>query len=124
RSPWRGTLISLPSTLFNPQGSLAAQAEGPSAMANAAALVHRMFSAPGGSRHNTEEVLARAAAAHAELLTRAHAQGELGRPLTSLLSILRGRGTTATKRRLLCDPLFIEGLHSLAPFSNELERWH
>src|SRR5262249_2364857 len=93
-------------------------------MANAAALVHRLFSAPGGSRHNTQEVLERAAAAHGELLTRAYTQGELVRPLTSLLAILRGRGATAIKRRLLCDPLFIEGLHSLAPFSAELERWH
>src|SRR5262245_51828333 len=93
-------------------------------MANAAALVHRMFSSPGGSRQNTEEVLERAAAAHAELLTRAYARGELARPLASLLAILRGGGAPATKRRLLCDPLFIEGLHSLAPFSAELERWH
>jgi hypothetical protein len=93
-------------------------------MANAAALVHRMFASPGGSRHNTKEVLERAAAAHAELLTRAFAQGELGRPLASLLAFVRGSGATGTKRRLLCDPLFIEGLHSLAPFSSELERWH
>src|SRR5262249_49093072 len=49
---------------------------------------------------------------------------ELGRPLASLLAFVRGSGATATKRRLLCDPLFIEGLHRLAPFSSELERWH
>src|SRR5438067_12844258 len=93
-------------------------------MVNATALVHRMFRSPGGSRHNTQEVLERAATAHAELLTRACAHGELARPLASLLAFVRGSGATATKRRLLCDPLFIEGLHCLAPFSAELERWH
>jgi hypothetical protein len=93
-------------------------------MANAAALVHCMFRAPGGSRHNTKEVLERAAAAHADLLMRAHAQGELGRPLASLLAFVRASSATASKRRLLCDPLFIEGMHTLAPFSAELERWH
>jgi hypothetical protein len=114
----------IPGAHFKFHGSLRSQVQGHSPMPNSAALVHRMFSSPGGSRHNTKEVLERAATAHAELLTRAYAQGELGRPLASLLAFVRGSGATATKRRLLCDPLFIEGLHTLAPFSTELERWH
>jgi hypothetical protein len=93
-------------------------------MTDAAALVHSMFRAPGGSRHNTRELLKRAAAAHADLLLRAHALGELGRPLASLLAFVRGNRAVASKRRLLCDPLFIEGMHALAPFSADLERWH
>jgi hypothetical protein len=93
-------------------------------MANAAALVHCLFGAPGGSRPNTREILQRAGAAHADLLLRAHARGDLGRPLASLLAFVRGPSATASKRRLLCDPLFIEGMHTLAPFSADLERWH
>ena len=93
-------------------------------MANAGTLVHCMFRAPGGSRHNTREILERAAAAHADLLMRAHAHGELGQPLASLLAFVRGNSATASKRRLLCDPLFIEGMHTLAPFSTDLGRWH
>jgi hypothetical protein len=93
-------------------------------MTNAAALVHRVFRAPGGSRDNTREVLQRAAAAHAELLMRAEAHGGLARPLPSLLAFVRGNSAAASKRRLLCDPLFIEGMHTLAPFSADLEEWH
>src|SRR5207248_6848097 len=36
----------------------------------------------------------------------------------------RGPAPAAEKRRLLCHPLLIEGLHALAPFSPELRRWH
>ena len=53
-----------------------------------------------------------------------HAHGKLGRPLDSLLPFVRGNSATASKRRLLCDPLFIEGMHTLAPFSADLQRWH
>ncbi|HYV37323.1 MAG TPA: hypothetical protein VE988_16565 [Gemmataceae bacterium] len=90
-------------------------------MANAAALVHCIFRAPGGSRYNTREILERAAAAHAELLLQAH--GELGRPLANLLALVSS-GASASKYRLLCDPLLVEAMHTLAPFSANLERWH
>jgi hypothetical protein len=93
-------------------------------VSNAAALVHGLFRAPGGSRHSTRAVLERAAAAHADLLMRAHVRGELGRPLANLQAFVRGNSAPASKRRLLCDPLFIEGMHTLAPFSAELELWH
>src|SRR5947199_1392 len=35
-----------------------------------------------------------------------------------------GPAPAAEKRRLLCHPLFIEGLHALTPFSADLRDWH
>jgi hypothetical protein len=100
-------------------------AEGRS-MPNAAALLHRLFGSPGGTATNTEELLGPAAAAHAGLLTCACARGDLarGRSLAPLLAFLRGPAPAAQKRRLLYHPLFIEGLHGLAPFFADLQRWH
>jgi hypothetical protein len=48
----------------------------------------------------------------------------LERSFDPIRTFLRGSAPTAEKRRLLCHPLFIEGLHALAPFSAELQRWH
>src|SRR4051812_31399634 len=93
-------------------------------MSDAEALVRRLFGAPGGPSKDTEELLGQAAAAHAGLLYAACAEGALGRALDPLLAFLRGPAPAAEKRAFLCPPLFIEGLHGLAPFSTELRRWH
>src|SRR5439155_7738601 len=39
-------------------------------------------------------------------------------------AFLAGVAPAAAKRRLLCHPLFIEGLHALAPLSDALRHWH
>jgi hypothetical protein len=90
------------------------------------ALIPRLFGSPGGSDPGTGELARRAAAAHAGLLTRAcvRAGPAFGRPLAAILTFLGGPARAAQKRRLLCHPLLVEGLHSLAPFSAELRRWH
>jgi hypothetical protein len=93
-------------------------------MSDAEALMRRLFSAPGGSPRDSEELLGQAAAAHAGLLYGACAEGALGHALDPLLVYLRGPAPAAEKRRFLCHPLFIEGLHGLIPFSSELCRWH
>src|SRR4029079_2414905 len=41
-----------------------------------------------------------------------------------LLTYLRSRSPVTAKRQLLTHPLFIEGLHCLAPASPLLRRWH
>jgi hypothetical protein len=93
---------------------------------DAAALVHRLYGPPGRAATNTRELLDQAAAALADLLARACAEGDpaLGRMLAPVRAFLHGAAPAAEKRRLLCHPLFIEGLHGLAPFSAELQRWH
>jgi hypothetical protein len=94
-------------------------------MSDAAALVRRLFSPPGGSAASTELLVVQAAAAHAGLLERACAHDpDLGRSLAPLREFLRGPASPTEKRRLLVHPLFIEGLHGLAPCSAELRRWH
>jgi hypothetical protein len=93
-------------------------------MSDAEALVRRLFGSPGGPPKDSEELLGQAGAAHAGLLYGACAEGVLGRALDPLLTYLRGPAPAAEKRRFLCHPLFIEGLHGLAPFSAELRRWH
>jgi hypothetical protein len=71
-------------------------------------------------------LLAPAAAAHAALLARAYAHATAGvvDTLAPLVSYLVGPARRAEKRRLLLHPLFVEGLHALAPFSAELKVWH
>ena len=48
----------------------------------------------------------------------------LRRHLGPIRAFLRGPSPSRLKRRLLCHPRFIEGLHELAPFSPVLRRWH
>jgi hypothetical protein len=93
---------------------------------DAAAFVRSLFGPPGGPAANHKELLEQAAAALADLLLRACARQDptLERSLTPIRAFLRGPAPEAEKRRLLCHPLFIEGLHTLAPFSAELRRWH
>src|SRR5262249_50336825 len=75
---------------------------------------------------NTQDLLDLAAAAHADLLDRAAwaADPAVDRSLAPVRAYLDGPAPAAEKRRLLCHPLFIEGLHGLAPFCAELRRWH
>jgi hypothetical protein len=88
--------------------------------------MHRLYGPPGRAATNTREILERAAEALADLLDRACAEADpdLGRALTPICAFLGGAAPAAEKRRLLCHPLFIEGLHGLAPCSAALRRWH
>jgi hypothetical protein len=60
------------------------------------------------------------------LLERAGTDGgaAVGRSLAPLREYLGRRAAPVERRRLLCHPLLIEGLHALAPLSPELRRWH
>src|SRR5262249_48647714 len=49
---------------------------------------------------------------------------DLARSLTPLGEFLGGRAPPAQKERLLCHPLFLEGLHGLAPCCPKLRHWH
>src|SRR5437667_8534627 len=91
-----------------------------------ATLVHRLFQPPGCPAADGEDLQRLAATAHAELLAQACAEGgtALGHALTPLRTFLGGTAPAAVKRRLLCHPLFIEGLHALAPLSAALRHWH
>jgi hypothetical protein len=91
-----------------------------------ASLLYRLFQPPGCSAADGEDLHRLAADAHAELFDRACGDGGaiLGRALAPLQAFLAGIAPAAAKRRLLCHPLFIEGLHSLAPLSNALRVWH
>lgn len=89
-------------------------------------LVRSLYSAPGRARGGREDLLGRAADAHADLLARAesHAGPGLARTLAPIGAYLHGHAPAAEKRQLLCHPLFIEGLHTLAPHSVDLQQWH
>jgi hypothetical protein len=91
-----------------------------------ATLVHRLFQPPGCPAADGEDLQRLAAAAHAELLAGACVDGgsTLGHALAPLRTFLGGHAPAALKRRLLCHPLLIEGLHALAPLSAALRQWH
>jgi hypothetical protein len=95
-------------------------------MTSAEAFVGRLFGTPGNRNPNAKELAKDAALAHADLLVRASAQGDptVTRSLAPLVEFLRRGPPASERRRLLCHPLFIEGLHSLAPFCAPLRRWH
>src|SRR5262245_20543811 len=91
-----------------------------------ATLVYRLFRPPGYPAADGEDLRRLAAAAHADLLARAAADGgpALGRTLAPVCGYLAGHAPAADKRRLLCHPQFIEGLHALAPHAPALRGWH
>lgn len=95
-------------------------------MPDAATLIRRLFGAPGSPDVDTADLLGQAATAHAELVTRANGRADpvIERSLVPLREFLAGPARAADKRRLLCHPLLIEGLHALAPFCGDLRRWH
>jgi hypothetical protein len=95
-------------------------------VSDAAILVRSLFGPPGRPAADPKGLLGKAAASLADLLIRAgiHHDLALVRSLAPIRAFLSGPAPPAEKRRLLCHPLFIEGLHSLAPFSAELQRWH
>jgi hypothetical protein len=93
-------------------------------VSDAAAFVRELFGTPGSPAAPGDGLLDRAAAAHADLLARARGDPAVDRSLAPLRAYLAGPAPTAEKRRLLCHPLFVEGLHSLAPFCDELQHWH
>src|SRR5207247_4876616 len=91
-----------------------------------ATLLYRLFRPPGCPAADGEDLHRLAATAHADLLTRACADGgtDLGHALAPLRAFLAGVAPAAAKRRLLCHPLFIEGLHALAPLSDAPRHCH
>jgi hypothetical protein len=88
--------------------------------------VRTLFSAPGHLGPDRDGLLGPAAAAHASLLVRAyaHAGPAVADAFAPLVTYLAGPAPRAEKRRLLCHPLLVEGLHALAPFSADLKDWH
>lgn len=93
-------------------------------MHDLATVLPRLYGTPG--EPGTGALRARAAAAHAELLAHAgdRADPVLGHQLDPIREFLGGPAPAAVKRRLLCHPLFVEGLHALAPYCPVLRRWH
>jgi hypothetical protein len=93
-------------------------------MPDLAALLPRLYGAPG--EYAPGGLRTRAAAAHAGLLAHAgdRADPALDCQLDPIRAFAVGPAPAAVKRRLLCHPLFVEGLHALAPFSPVLRRWH
>jgi hypothetical protein len=95
-------------------------------MSSAADRIDLLFGSPGSSQTSTKELLHQAAKVHAELFTSACTDKALVQDacLGPLLEFLESPSPRSTKRRLLCHPLFIEGLHTLAPASPILDHWH
>ena len=95
-------------------------------MSTTAALVRKLFGPPGTPAANALDLQEQAASVHAGLLEQAcaHADAGLARSLAPLQTFVHDRAPRTVRRRLLCHPLFIEGLHSLAPVCPELRRWH
>jgi hypothetical protein len=89
-------------------------------------LVRKLFGVPGCPGADGGGLLCEATAAHADLLARACPPDdvELDQALAPIRAYLGGRAPPAEKRRLLCHPTFVEGLHTLAAVSPELRRWH
>jgi hypothetical protein len=95
-------------------------------MSTAATLVRRLFSLPGSTATDTGRFLEQAASAHEDLFRRACDQADdpLTQSLSPVAKFLRGRAPPAKKQRLLRHPLFLEGLHGLAPCCPTLRHWH
>lgn len=95
-------------------------------MPDAVTLIRRLFGTPGSPDVDTADLLDQAAAAHAGLVARANGRADpvIERSLVPIREFLAGPARAADKRRLLCHPLLIEGLHALAPFCGDLRRWH
>ncbi|HTK75012.1 MAG TPA: hypothetical protein VL371_07105 [Gemmataceae bacterium] len=95
-------------------------------MPDAATRIRRLFGTPGSADVDTADLLDQAATAHAGLVARANGRADpvIERSLVPLREFLVGPARAADKRRLLCHPLLIEGLHALAPFCGDLRRWH
>src|SRR5262245_56214041 len=95
-------------------------------MSAAGTLVRHLYTLPGSPRADTAGWLKQAASAHERLLRDAadHAHPDLAQRLAPLVEFLGGQASPALKERLLCHPLFLEGLHGLAPCCPTLRRWH
>jgi len=93
-------------------------------MSNADAGVRSLFNAPRSATESGCSLQCRVAAAHAGLLSSAANCPELASALGPIAAYLGGRASPFKKRRLLCDPLFIQGLHALSPYCSELQTWH
>jgi hypothetical protein len=93
-------------------------------MSGSRSLVRSLFAAPGQAFADPAALLRRAASAYAALLSLAMKRDELADSLAPIGDYLDGSASAARKRRVLCHPLFVEGLHALAPFSSELQTWH
>jgi hypothetical protein len=98
--------------------------KGAGIVSTSAALVRKLFASPDApaTALNLQE---QAAAVHADLLDQACARAnhELAEALAPVQRFI-GDATRSARRRLLCHPVFIEGLHALAPVCPELGHWH
>jgi hypothetical protein len=95
-------------------------------MSTAVTKLRGLFSLPGTTTTDSGAFLDEAASAHEQLFRRAYEQADctLARSLSPLAEFLGGRAPPARKRRLLRHPLFLEGLHGLAPCCPSLRHWH
>jgi hypothetical protein len=89
-------------------------------------FVRRLYSLPGTSATDTGNFLQQAAAAHEALFRSAcEAQDpDLEQSLAPVGQFLSGPAPPAKRQHLLCHPLFLEGLHDLAPCCPKLRQWH
>lgn len=83
----------------------------------------RLFSTPGRPETGTSSILRRAAAAHADLLAAAFSAVDLRRVPSLMLIAALLPHEPAVRQRLLCHPVFIEGLHELAPECPAVRTW-
>jgi hypothetical protein len=83
---------------------------------------------PGDINPGTRELLRLAAEAHFELLSRAvsnsAARNSNGGSLLATLRSLLDRQPNTLRRRILVDPVFVEGLHAGSTLSPILAQWH
>jgi hypothetical protein len=93
-------------------------------MSNVNSFVRSLFSVPGSPIESGCSLHCRAAAAHDGLLSFAANCPELSSSLGPIAAFLDGPSSPMMKSRLLCDPLFIQGLHAISPFCRELRTWH
>src|SRR5262245_46281514 len=99
---------------------------GPRPAMSAHALARQLFAPPGAGIAHTRHLLARAASAHARLLSTAQSCHDAAIDRLSALvgDYLRGPSPAAEKRCVLGGPLVVEALHALAPASPQLTAWH
>jgi hypothetical protein len=95
-------------------------------MSTAGTRLRGLFSLPGSTATDCGAFLDEAASAHEQLFRRAYEQADsaLARSLSHVAEFLGSRALPVMKRRLLRHPLFLEGLHGLAPSCPSLHHWH
>lgn len=95
-------------------------------MSGLADVVSGLFRMPGEKGTLSAGILRRAAGVHEVLLARASAAAVQYSDisLATLVALLNRPTWKRRRRRLLCHPLLIEGLHGLAQSCADVQRWH